>query len=316
MELIVLVNRRRVQRSIHLGRLRISLLGTFFITIVGAAYWFGMGAAPDVIVQQPDPKPYVMTMQRELKSQSERVSSVLNRTRNNMNALAQRLSDLKARSLRLEALGERLVQLQGLDPAEFNFSVVPPRGGMAPPVEDNPEQVPNFINSLEELAWLLENRSQAYSVLESSLIGSRSAGEMRPLGNPVDKGWISSPFGWREDPFNGTRSFHYGVDIPATRGKEIRSVAAGIVIFSGRRNGQGIVVEIDHGDGYVSRYAHNQKNKVVAGQRVARGDIIALVGSSGRSTGPHVHFEVMRFGKRLNPMKFIKAGSKLAKANN
>ena len=312
MELIVLVNRRRVQRSIHLGQLRISLLAVFFVTAVGGAFWFGMEAVPRVIVQQPDPSPFVNTMQRELKSQSERVSTVLDRTRNNMGALAQRLSDLTARSIRLEALGERLVQLQGLDPAEFNFSDPPSRGGLAPLVKDDVEQVPNFIHSLEELAWQLENRSQAYSVLESSLIDNRHGDEMRPAGNPLGKGWISSRFGWRSDPMTGARSFHYGVDIPGASGQKIYAVAAGIVIFSGRRKGHGRMIDIDHGKGFVSRYAHNKKNKVVTGQRVARGDTVALLGSSGRSTGPHVHFEVMRFGKHLNPAKYIKSGSTLA----
>jgi len=313
-EIIVLLNRRRVQRSIHLGQLRIGLVAVFFLTSVGAAYWFGMGSAPRVSVVQVDPTPYVLSLQKKLQFHEKQVSVAVDRAKHNMDALALRLSELKARSIRLDALGERLVQLEGLDSAEFNFSEPPPQGGLAPLREDDQDQVANFIHSLEELAWQLNNRSQAFSVLESSLMSDRLSDEMRPMGNPLGKGWVSSRFGWREDPLTGVRSFHYGVDIPGHRGQEIHAVAAGIVIFSGRRSGHGRMIDIDHGDGYVSRYAHNAKNKVVTGQRVARGDLVALVGSSGRSTGPHVHFEVMRHGKHLDPYKFIKAGSELAKA--
>ncbi len=315
-ELIVLLNRRRVQRSIHLGQLRIGLVTVFFLTCVGSAFHFGMQVVPEVTVQVADPAPYVTIMQRQLKSHGERVSDAVALARTNMDALSLRLSELKAHSIRLDALGDRLVKLEGLDPAEFDFSKSPPRGGLATDESEDPHRVTDFIHSLEELAWQLENHSQAYSVLESSLIGNRLAVEMRPMGNPLGKGWTSSRFGWRTDPMTGKRSFHYGVDLPGRIKQKIYAVAAGIVIFSGRRSGHGRIIDIDHGDGYVTRYAHNAKNKVVAGQRVARGDVVALLGSSGRSTGPHVHFEVMRFGKHLNPSKFIKAGSKLSKAQN
>lgn len=316
MELIVLLNRRRIQRNIHLGRLRLGLLTLCGFGALGGAFWLGLNAAPDISVQLPDPDPFVRKMQHELQTQSRHVNTAVARARHNMDALALRLSELKARSIRLDALGERLVKLEGLDPAEFNFSEPPPQGGPAPVVEDDPNQVPDFIQSLEEMAWQLENRSQAYSVLESSLMDSRIADAMRPQGNPLGKGWISSPFGWRADPMTGIRSFHYGVDLPGRSGQKIRAVAAGIVVFSGRHSGHGWMVDIDHGDGYVTRYAHNRKNLVTTGQRVARGDVVALLGSSGRSTGPHVHFEVMRFGKHLNPAKFLKAGPSLAKTGN
>ena len=128
-EIIVLLNRRRVQRSIHLGQLRIGLVAVFFLTSVGAAYWFGMGSAPRVSVVQVDPTPYVLSLQKKLQFHEKQVSVAVDRAKHNMDALALRLSELKARSIRLDALGERLVQLEGLDSAEFNFSEPPPQGG-------------------------------------------------------------------------------------------------------------------------------------------------------------------------------------------
>ncbi len=316
MELIVLLNRRRIQCSFHLGRIRLGLLAVVFLAVMAGVFWSGMNWAPIIKVQALDPSPYVSKMQSELKTQDQRVSTALAQARHKVNALALRLSDLKARSIRLDALGERLVQMEGLDPAEFNFSESPARGGPAPIELVSRDQVPDFIHDLEELAWQLENRAQAYSVLESSLVSQRHAGEMRPTGNPLGKGWVSSRFGWRTDPISGTRSFHYGIDLPGQKGQKIHSVAAGIVVFSGLHSGHGRMIDIDHGNGYVTRYAHNSKNRVKLGQRVARGDVVALLGSSGRSTGPHVHFEVMRFGKHLNPAKFIRPNSNLAKVSN
>jgi len=143
--------------------------------------------------------------------------------------------------------------------------------------------------------------------VDSLLAKHRLEAEIMPSGWPIDGGWVSSHYGKRSDPLNGKRSVHHGVDIAAKRYTPIHTVAAGIVSYSGRRTGYGRVVEITHGNGYTTIYAHNQNNKVKVGERVKKGQTIALVGSSGRATGPHLHFEVKSNGTRINPSQFLRA---------
>jgi murein DD-endopeptidase MepM/ murein hydrolase activator NlpD len=126
-----------------------------------------------------------------------------------------------------------------------------------------------------------------------------------PSGKPVKNGWVSSYYGYRTDPFNGKKVFHDGLDFAGKEGSKVYAVADGIVTWKGRRNGYGELVEIDHGNGYVTRYAHNKTVIAEQGQKVTKGQAIALMGSTGRSTGPHVHFEVLRDGKSVNPYKFV-----------
>jgi len=129
--------------------------------------------------------------------------------------------------------------------------------------------------------------------------------QIHPEGRPVAGGFISSYFGEREDPFSGEEAYHKGVDFAGTAGANVMAVAAGVVTWAGNRTGYGNLVEINHGDGYITRYAHNQRTLVSVGQTVKRGDPIALMGSTGRSTGPHVHFEVVRNGRQVDPLSFI-----------
>ncbi|MEW7980521.1 MAG: M23 family metallopeptidase [Candidatus Sedimenticola endophacoides] len=129
---------------------------------------------------------------------------------------------------------------------------------------------------------------------------------LTPAGRPVKKGWISSPYGYRKDPKTGKRDFHHGVDVASKENSDVIAVAAGVVTWVGEKSGYGILVELRHADGYTTRYGHNNKALVQAGDMVAKGQVIALVGSTGRSTGPHVHFEIARGGKALNPHKYLK----------
>jgi len=308
MELIVLTRRRRIQRAVHLGPGTTALLAGVGIALLAAAFWAGHTFDARAIVQDPRPDLHAAAMAKELASQKERVDEAVGASRRDLDALALRLSELQARAIRLDALGERLVEMGGLDPAEFSFGTPPPRGGQAPAGESEPNQVPDFIASLEGLASVLDLRVQELAALESTLVSGRLAHATTLAGSPLPWGWISSVFGPRSDPITGQRSRHYGVDFAGKRGSPVRAVAAGIVVFSGTRSGLGRVVEIDHGNGYLTRYAHNLKNLVTVGQRVAKSEHVALLGSSGRSTGNHVHFEVLHNGKPLDPMPFIHAG--------
>lgn len=196
-----------------------------------------------------------------------------------LQALVQRQGEFEARLQRLEVLGRRVVQWAQLPPGEFEF-----------------EQAPR------SMPLRLEQAELTLPALESALLSRRLGAVRHPDRNPLDRGALSSDFGLRADPFSGAAAQHEGVDLTGPPGTPVRAAAAGVVRYAGDRDGYGRVVEIDHGNGYVSRYAHAQRSLVTAGQAVGRGQPVALLGGSGRSTGPHLHFEVLRNGRPVDPL--------------
>jgi murein DD-endopeptidase MepM/ murein hydrolase activator NlpD len=209
--------------------------------------------------------------------------------------------------MRLDAAGARLTEIAGLDKGEFNFAQPPPVGGPEIQEASQPVSADEVLSSLASFEKQLADRERQMRVLEDLLLASRLQKEVRPSGWPVENGWISSLFGMRMDPFTGLRAFHAGVDFAARQGANVQSVAAGIVSDVGERFGYGLLVEINHGNGYVTRYGHNNAALVTVGERVRKGQAVALVGDSGRSTGPHVHFEVLLNGRTVNPYQYIQA---------
>jgi len=170
-----------------------------------------------------------------------------------------------------------------------------------------PVALADVLGSLDQLQQQLGDRERQMRVLEDLLLAGRLEKEVRPSGWPISGGYITSGFGIRTDPFTGLRDYHPGIDFAAPEGSQVMAVAAGIVTEAGERNGYGNLVEIDHGNGYVTRYGHNEKLLVKVGDRVRRGQAISLIGSTGRSTGPHVHFEVVLNGSVVNPEQYIQA---------
>lgn len=224
-----------------------------------------------------------------------------------INALAVRLAQVQAHAIRLDALGARLTTIAKLDKDEFDFELAPAQGGPENALEVAQPELGDLQHALETLAKQLEDREQKLNLLETTLLNRKLQREVLPAGRPIDGGWMSSSYGGRTDPFTGRRAHHTGVDFAGKLGSGIVAVGAGVVTWSGERDGYGLMVEISHGNGYVTRYAHNLKNHVTVGDFVEKGQQIALMGSSGRSTGPHVHFEVLREGKFLNPVQYIQA---------
>ena len=227
--------------------------------------------------------------------------------RAHMDALALKVAELQAHLMRLDALGDRLVEIGKLDRDEFDFASSPPMGGIEPSVSGETQTVAELSADMERIASLLEDREDKLSVLELVLMNRGLIDEVTPSGRPVNKGWMSSGFGKRTDPFKGKKSYHRGVDFAGKRGAEVVAVAAGVVVRSKKVPDFGNVVEIRHADGYSTLYAHNQKNLVKQGDVVSKGETIALLGSTGRSSGPHVHFEVHRDGKIINPLRFVRS---------
>jgi murein DD-endopeptidase MepM/ murein hydrolase activator NlpD len=227
-------------------------------------------------------------------------------TSENLDALARKMGEMQARILHLEALGERLVVRGGLEKDEFDFSEPPAMGGPESPTGLS-TALPEMVEELDTLARRIEDRSVKLDLLADLLINRQVQEQTRPAGRPVDAGWISSRYGWRKDPINGRKTLHKGLDFAGKKGAAIIAVADGVVSWAGPRSGYGKTVEIRHGNGFVTRYAHNSDLKVQVGDLVRQGQEIAAMGRSGRTTGTHLHFEVIRYGQTVDPMKFVKA---------
>ncbi len=224
-----------------------------------------------------------------------------------LNAMAVRLGELQAQLLQLDGLGERLAQMAGLKPKDLPPSEpgkAPGRGGPAPTLSRD-LSVDEFGSLLSELSHAVEERSDQLTVLEALLVSTSVNKKFLPSLAPVDGGWLSSSFGWRIDPFSGQKSFHEGLDFPSESGTPIVAAASGKVIFADVHPQYGKMVEVDHGNGLVTRYAHASRLFVKEGDFILRGQKIAAVGSTGRATGPHLHFEVRLNGVPQNPGRFL-----------
>ena len=223
----------------------------------------------------------------------------------NVDALAMRVGQMNARVIRLDALGKRLTEMAKIKKGEFNFDSAPPIGGRELPDAGQPASAPLLTDMLDRLALVLANREQQLGALENLILTRELRREVFPQGRPVQEGFISSFFGSRVDPFTGYTAFHAGVDFAGEPGAQVAAVATGVVIWSGERMGYGNLVEVNHGNGYVTRYAHNSANLARVGDTVQKGQVLALIGTTGHSTGPHVHFEVLHNGSPVDPMAFI-----------
>jgi murein DD-endopeptidase MepM/ murein hydrolase activator NlpD len=205
--------------------------------------------------------------------------------------------------IRLDALGKRLTRMAKLDDGEFNFGNPPALGGET--ADGQPAQIPSLTAMVDDLQSQLSSREQQLGVLENLILTRELNKQVYPEGRPVQEGWISSYFGRRADPFTGFSAVHKGVDFAGPEGTVVSSVAAGLVTFSGERAGFGQMVEINHGNGLATRYCHNEKLLVKQGDMVRKGQEVSLMGSTGHSTGPHLHFEVLKNGSQVDPLRFI-----------
>jgi murein DD-endopeptidase MepM/ murein hydrolase activator NlpD len=271
--------------------------------IVGAAFSVGVGlgahhGAVNPINQLGDWSADLMRQQAQI----ENVKRVL---QEKVNALALRVGQMNANVIRVNALGKRLTRMANIKDGEFDFSNPPAMGGSDSTADGQPAQVPNLTAMVDDLQTQLSSREQQLGVLENLILTRELNKQVYPEGRPVEDGWISSYFGPRADPFTGYTAVHKGLDFAGPAGTKVVSVAAGLVTFSGERSGFGEMVEINHGNGLSTRYCHNEKVLVKQGDMVRKGQEVALMGSTGRSTGPHLHFEVLKNGTQVDPLRFI-----------
>lgn len=244
--------------------------------------------------------------EQQLDEQAQALAELKQNAEQQVEALTQRLATLQARLLRLDALGLRLTEVANLDPAEFNFNEQTPGIGGLLLEDDSAMAPPDFIRAITRLEQEIEARGNQLEAVSGLINGQQYEQEAAIAGRPVNAGWLSSGFGRRADPFTGRMAWHNGIDFAGTAGEDIVSVGTGVVTYSGTRPGYGLMVEIDHGNGYLTRYAHAQDLLVEQGEIVNQGQAIALIGSTGRSTGPHVHFEVYKNGRVVDPASYIR----------
>lgn len=311
MQIILLHPRFTQAKSLTLTRKHILMLAIFFIVAVVASTallnYFLLRHAADInlpLVGNLLPA----TDQTDTARQDKYVKE-------NLTAMATRLGEMQARLMRLDALGERVQGLAGVKPEEFNFSQPPGRGG-AEPLDDLRSHalgMNEFQIALEALSRDIENRADYMNVVETALMRDKIQFKLLPTIQPVNVSYNASGFGWRLDPFNGRSAFHEGIDFAAPVGTPIVAAAGGVVIAAEYHHQFGNVLEIDHGSDIVTRYAHASKLLKKVGDIVKRGQHIADVGSTGRSTGAHLHFEVLVKGVQQNPHKFLSAGATQAK---
>jgi murein DD-endopeptidase MepM/ murein hydrolase activator NlpD len=310
MNIILLAKQMQRPVKIHLSRSRaIVLVAAVLLAPLSLASYLGFYWGSQYAQQE-----IALTSGDESLTSSDQAGSEHNVPREvqeTINALTARLGALQAQVIRLNALGKRLVDMAGLEKGEFDFGSPPPQGGPEQPnvLSEKPLPLPILKQSVNDLNQQLDDQQEQLSVLETMFMHRNLLDEVLPKGRPVSDGWISSYFGYRTDPFTGRREFHQGVDIAGELGEPVVAVAAGIVTYAGKHGGYGNLVEINHGNGFVTRYGHNSKVLVAVGDTVSKGQEVALMGSTGRSTGPHVHFEVWRSGKVVNPIKYLSAAN-------
>lgn len=308
MNIVVLRRKKGCSGLVTLSQKKMAAVVVGFFILMPAMLMYA-GYQIGLAHMKANPDDLTVAVQAELDSQRLVLSEVTHKAEDNLNALALRLGKLQAHVIRLDALGERLTHIANLDKGEFDFENPPAQGGPEA-TKGSPIQVPDFVSALNGLSAQLDDRSQQLDVLETMLMTRNLEAEVMPTGRPVSRGWLSSYFGLRTDPFSGRRVHHAGVDFAGKLGSDVVAVAAGVVQFSGRRSGYGNLVEINHGKGYVTRYGHNLKNLVTVGQTIKKGEVISKMGTTGRSTGPHVHFEVVVNGRKVNPKKYIHASAR------
>lgn len=300
---IILVSERLAKaRTITLGLPHLVMLAvgavTSVIALAALLHYLALRFVPEITL------PYVSPML--LSAQQQQHERTQNYLRENLNAMAVKLGQMQAQLLRLDTVGERLAKLAGFKPQDLMFGEAPGRGGAHSSLPSQDLTLGDFTRQLDQLTRQVDDRGDKLGILESMFTLDSAKKKLVPTMLPVEGGWYSSNFGWRIDPFNGQRAFHEGIDFVVEYGSAIRTAAGGVVVYSAFHPQYGNMIEVDHGNELVTRYAHASKRLVKVGDVVLRGAKIGEVGKTGRATGTHLHFEVRRRGNPQNPTQFLR----------
>jgi murein DD-endopeptidase MepM/ murein hydrolase activator NlpD len=302
---VILINRKYSgSRSLELGRWSLAVLSVCCLGLP-----LGMLAAGYMAGQESEARSMrgaaLATLREQLAQQSGELADLQDQADRRLQALTLTLAELQARMTRIDALGEHLTGMASLEEGEFDFSQPPALGGPLAGEFSVDFSATDLSSELDRFEAQLGDREQQLDILESLLTDRKLADESWLSGRPIEKGWISSHYGKRTDPFTGKLAMHNGIDFAGKEGSNVVAVAAGVVTWTGKRSGYGHMVEVSHGDGFVTRYSHNKQNLVQPGEVVRKGQPIALMGSTGRSTGAHVHYEVYKHGRSVDPSSYV-----------
>ena len=299
---LILINKSGEPSQFVLSSLRIKILGFVAATVCVGLVFAGF------LLKQSDfvDAAVIETWRSKLSEQDDVVEQLREQSVARRQAVGRQIAEMQARLWRMEALASYMHETAGLPKDEFDFDAPVSQGG---PLNNEAQvlEVDNLDTQLASLSQRLKQRETELSILDQVLLGIYNDKGARPAGAPIVKGWMSSPYGERVDPITGKKAWHEGMDFAGAKGSEVIAVANGVVVFAGYRDGYGQMVEISHGKDLRTRYGHHEEVLVHAGQSVKRGDVIALMGNSGRSTGPHVHFEVLKEGRPVNPARYVNA---------
>ena len=303
---LILLNRHAASRTLELGRWTWAVLSVCFIGVpiglITLSYQLGFG---DGIASQQASR--ISESEQQAVERAEALAQMGVEAQSRLTAMTRRLASIQAQVTRIDALGAHLTELAGLDSGEFDFSGPPAVGGpMAKPALTIPMNVAEIDSQFSALDAIFSQREVQFDLLAGLLSAEQLQAAATPAGRPIRRGWQSSPYGNRIDPITGKRAWHDGADFAGREGSDILAVASGVVSWSGYQNGYGNLIEVSHGDGLSTRYGHNAENLVEVGDLVRRGDVSALMGNTGRSTGPHVHFEVFKNGRTVDPATYVK----------
>jgi murein DD-endopeptidase MepM/ murein hydrolase activator NlpD len=301
MKVILISRKHGGSRSIELSRWSRALLSLCCLGLP-----LGLAASGYLAGQESGGRGAALDTLQDEQQQAGETGDLAGATESKVQAMTINLAELEARMTRLDALGQHLTSMADLEQGEFDFSQPAALGG--PLIgESTDEFTTNGLEgALDRFEERLSDREQQLDILESMLTNRKLEEQGALSGQPVKKGYVSSGYGWRRDPINGKQALHSGLDFAGKSGSDVVAVASGVVTFSGRDSGgYGNLVEISHGDDYVTRYAHNKETLVHPGDVVRKGDTIALMGSTGRSTGSHVHFEVFKNGRSVDPSSYV-----------
>jgi murein DD-endopeptidase MepM/ murein hydrolase activator NlpD len=271
--------------------------------LVGSLSYWAISSVDRKLNPFVDPE-YRIAVESRVNEQQEEIRKTREYVRRHMDVLGRQIGGLQAQVSRIAAVEKRISDVSGIDLADFQFNDALPVGGVSQQDNADSEQI-DIENAISVIEQELTLQESAIAAMDFVLSTRSLENQQTPAGWPVKNGWISSSFGSRMHPMTGKKQFHRGVDIPGKQGSEVLAVADGVVIRSENSGNYGWLVELDHGDGYTTLYSHNRKNLVVVGETIKKGHPIAEVGSTGRSTGPHVHFEVTKGNQSINPVRYL-----------
>ncbi len=302
---VILLRDKGVNFTVQVSRaLSVGLTVAVVSVLVGGIVWATQFADFQAAQHNQSNAKAVGQLRAKLKAQRNVVIDIEQKYAAQTAAIGRQLADMKARLLRMEAVGAHMASSAQLDAAEFDFTNPPAQGG---PIEgEQPAWTTTELSAeLARLSEQIRDRETELAILDTVLIHEELNHGSVVRGRPVKWGWLSSPYGKRVDPLTGKAGWHAGVDFAGRDGSDVITVASGVVTFAGERSGYGKIVEVSHAGGYITRYAHHKELVVTTGDIVKKGAVLGRMGSSGRSTGPHVHFEVLKNGRTVDPATYV-----------